>query len=111
MSLTNSSAIRSVKAQSTLPQAADGVSSVTRPETILEMADRICDAMFGPTAYSAVTKLNRAAEYCSDQCLIEATKDGAYCEGFAKACLLLSDLADSIDAYLVESFLDNGGVR
>jgi len=76
-----------------------------REESVIEMADRICDAMFGPTAYSAVTKLNRAAEYCSEQCLIEATKDGAYCEGFARACLLLSELADSLDSYLVASYL------
>ena len=74
-------------------------------ESVIEMADRICDAMFGPTAYSGVTKLNRAAEYCSDQSLIESTKDAAFCEGFARASLLLQRHADSLDAYLVESFI------
>ena len=78
---------------------------MSNPQTIFEQLDAIMDAMFGPTAYSVVTKLNRAAEYCSEQCLIEATKDGAYCEGFARACLLLSELADSLDSYLVASYL------
>jgi len=79
--------------------------SVARPETIFEQVDAIMDAMFGPTAYSGVTKLNRAAEYCSDQSLIESTKDAAFCEGFARASLLLQRHADSLDAYLVESFI------
>jgi len=75
------------------------------PQTIFEQVDAIMDAMFGPTAYSGVTKLNRAAEYCSDQSLIESTKDAAFYEGFARASLLLQRHADSLDAYLVESFI------
>ena len=82
--------------------------SVTRPETVIEMADRVMDAICGPTAYSGVAKLNRAAEYCADRAMIAATEIGGAqeCENYAQACLILQTLADSLDAYLVESFLE-----
>jgi hypothetical protein len=71
------------------------------------------DAIFGPTAYSAVSKLNRAAEYCSIRAMIAATQVGGAqeCSDYAEACLFLQRHADSLDAYLVESFLESGGAQ
>jgi hypothetical protein len=104
MSLTNSSALRSVKDDGKTPLGSEGVPAVT----VMEQVDAIMDQMFGPTAYSGVAKLNRAAEYCSDRAMIAATEMGGAqeCENYAQACLILQTLADSLDAYLVESFLE-----
>jgi hypothetical protein len=81
--------------------------------TIPSVESLIEDAIFGPTAYSAVSKLNRAAEYCSIRAMIAATQVGGAqeCSDYAEACLLLQRHADSLDAYLVESFLESGGAQ
>jgi len=82
-----------------------------KPQTTFEQVNDLMDRLLGPSEYHGVHLLNRAAEYCSDQSLIESTKDAAFCDGFARASLMLQRHADSLDAYLVESFLQSGGVR
>jgi len=113
MSLTIPQSFRTQKSNGTVPEPQADVLNVTRPQTTFELANDLLDRLMGPSQYHGVHLLNRAAEYCSDQCLIEATRinGAAYCEGFARACLMLTDLADSIDRYLVESFLNEEASR
>ena len=102
MSLTLRRTFRSSKDDSTAPQQDTAVTE----RTVFEQVDAIMDAMFGPTSYSGVAMLNRAAEYCSDRAMIAATQVGGAqeCADYAEACLFLQRHADSLDAYLVETF-------
>lgn len=104
MSLTNSSTFRTPIAQSIEPSI-DG-NCAERHSTTFEQVNDLLDRLMGPSEYHGVYLLNRAADYCSDQCLIESTKPGPFCQGFADACQMLSRIADSLDAYLVASYLE-----
>jgi len=75
------------------------------PQTTFEQVNDLLDRLMGPSLYEGVTTLYRAAQYCADQSLIESTKSEAFCNGFADACSFLERHADSLDAYLVESFI------
>lgn len=107
MSLTIPQTFRTPIAQSI--EAKDDGNCAERHQTTFEQVGDLLDRLLGPSEYHGVYLLNRAAEYCSDQCLIEATRinGAAYCEGFARACLMLTDLADSLDSYLVASYLED----
>jgi hypothetical protein len=41
-----------------------------------------------------IAKLNRIADYCSEQCLIQSTKDFDACREWAQACLIVQDVTD-----------------
>jgi len=105
MSLTNSSAIRSVKAQSTLPQASDGVSSVTRPETILEMTDRLCEAILGHTDYQLVATMNSVAEQLSNLGMAKACENLELSTAMLIAACEIGRAADKLDRYLIEQMV------
>lgn len=83
--------------------------SVTRPDstTTFEQVNDLLDRLMGPSEYHGVYLLNRAAEHCSDVAICAATMpDGAQtCSDYAEASLFLQRHADSLDAYLVESYL------
>lgn len=63
--------------------------------------DSLVEHIMGPTKYSGVTMLRHAAEFCADQVLVEASRDESACDGFVAATLLLHDMADCLDAELV----------
>jgi hypothetical protein len=44
--------------------------------------------------FQMIQKLNRIADYCSEQCLIQSTRDFDACREWAQACLIVQDVTD-----------------
>ena len=102
MSLTIPQTFRTPIAQS-IEASTDG-NCAERHQTTFEQVNDLMDRLMGPSAYHGVYLLNKAADYCSDQSLIESTIPGPFCDGFADACRMLTSMADSLDAYLVADY-------
>jgi hypothetical protein len=68
---------------------------LTRVNTIMDHYDLDLPSSM-PEWFRAqmIQKLNRIADYCSEQCLIQSTRDFDACREWAQACLIVQDVTD-----------------